>query len=215
MKRRALVLLCAVAAYATYFAPSSRLRDGVRTLCGCPAYAGPWLALEHLLLDSTLTALSCATVWTLLARAGWMPPLADTLRLARPRRILFWGVVGGLSALAAGIGMMAIAAPEELGYIPPSGWKILGNLFSNFYEELIYRAFLVTALEVALGSFWAAAALSSFAFGYAHAQYPVPLRALIGASGLLWCWTRRRTGSLWTPYLSHELLDVIGDSLVR
>ena len=61
---------------------------------------------------------------------------------------------------------------------------------------------------------WPAAIVSSVLWGYTHNQYPLSLQALIAAMGIYFCWLTRRTQSLWTPYASHMVLDIVGDSLI-
>jgi membrane protease YdiL (CAAX protease family) len=211
MKNRLIVLVCALAAYLTWYAPSAKLREWVQHSFGHPKYAGRWACFEHMFLYSTLTAIVCAIVWFFLARAKLLPPMRESF--TRPRIVL--AIIVGLIPLAAGIGMLAVADPKSLGWIPPSGWLMLGNVFSNFYEEFIHRGFMLTALTAVFGSFWPAALVDGILFGYEHTQYPIPLRVLIALSGLLWCWSKRRSKSLWTPYLAHEVLDTIGDLFVK
>jgi len=211
MKRRLLLVSAAALVCVCNYWPQWAFNRHFRSWLGHPRYAGSWIFVEHLLLSCSLPALLSVLLWWQLARAGWLPPLRASLR---KRPAIFLGVAGGLVPLAAALGMVAVADPKSLGWIPPSVWPILGNLFSNFYEELVFRGFLLLTLEAAFG-FWPAAILSGVAFGAGHLQFPIPLRALIGGSGVLWCWLRRRTGSLWTPYLSHEIVDVIGDLFVK
>ena len=98
-------------------------------------------------------------------------------------------------------------------WIDPVPWKIAGNVFSNFYEEFVYRGFMLAALAAAIG-FWPAAIISSAMWGYTHSQYPLSLQALIMAVGVYFSWLMRKAQSLWTPYASHMVLDIVGDSLI-
>jgi len=98
-------------------------------------------------------------------------------------------------------------------WIDPVPWKIAGNIFSNFYEEFIFRGFMLTALAAAIG-FWPAAIVSSAMWGFTHNQYPLSLQALIAAIGIYWSYLTRRARSLWTPYSAHMVLDIVGDSLI-
>ncbi len=60
----------------------------------------------------------------------------------------------GLGVVALNIGIFALIGPAlRLGSFADSDpWRELGNLFSNFYEELIYRGLLLLLLRVALSS---------------------------------------------------------------
>jgi membrane protease YdiL (CAAX protease family) len=92
-------------------------------------------------------------------------------------------------------------------------WNAAANVFSNFFEEYVYRGFILAALTVALG-FWPAAVLSSIAFGATHQQYPLSLQALIAAIAILWAWVGKRGGGLLAPYTAHMVLDWILDPII-
>src|SRR6185369_17290387 len=112
---------------------------------------------------------------------------------------------------------IAIAAALATGmhfHWHPDGWAMLGNVFSNFYEELFYRGLVFAAAWYATGSALAGAAVSGWAFGYTHAQFPMPLRVLTGVVGALWSWAYARTGNLLAPYVAHELSDIILDAIL-
>ncbi|HJS41356.1 MAG TPA: type II CAAX endopeptidase family protein [Sphingomicrobium sp.] len=209
---RALLLACAVAVYGVHFWPSPYLRDAALAWLDYPEFAGfKGMFLPHLLLYSTLTALCAAIVWfVLVANRLLPPPLLDSFS----RRQFGLGVLGGLVALAATLLFVYLIFPSgSLRWMDPVGWKIAGNVFSNFYEEFLYRGFFVVALTAALG-FWPAAVLSSAMWAYTHTQYPMSLQLLIAGTGVFWCWLARKARSLWAPYTSHMVLDVVADSLI-
>lgn len=209
---RALLFACVVAVYSVRFWPSPILNHAVMGWLGNPEYAGfKGMFLPHLLLYSTLTAICAAMVWLVLVRRCILPsPLLGRVS----RRQVLLGVLGGLVPLAATLLLVYLAFPPgSLQWIGPVGWKIAGNVFSNFYEEFIYRGFFLVALTAAIG-LWPAAVLSSGMWAFTHTQYPLSLQALIAATGILWCWLSRKVRSLWTPYISHMVLDVVADSLI-
>jgi membrane protease YdiL (CAAX protease family) len=47
-----------------------------------------------------------------------------------------------------------------------------------------------------------------------HTQYPLILQASILVVGVGFCWLAVRMRSLWAPYVAHEVLDLLGDSLI-
>lgn len=206
--KQATLVVCTVLAVATLFAPSDWLREYVLSQSGNPPYKGIWILIPHVFLYSTLTALTCALMWLLLWRARWIEPAQWRLN----GTVFVWGITGGLGALGVTIAFFTATAPEAIHWIPPDAWKITGNLFSNFYEEFIFRGFVLTALTAVFG-FWPAALISSVAFGATHTQYPLPLQALIAATGMLWAFVTREAQSLWAPWLSHTFFDVVGDSM--
>jgi membrane protease YdiL (CAAX protease family) len=82
------------------------------------------------------------------------------------------------------------------------------SITAGVCEEIVYRGFMIayfmTALDV---SFWIAAALSSVAFGLAHA-YQGPSGILrTGLVGALFALLYGLTGALWAPIAVHVLMD--------
>jgi membrane protease YdiL (CAAX protease family) len=210
--RRLFLIASAIAVYALQFGPSTQVRNAGLAALGTPAYVGfTGIFLPHLLLYSTLTAAAATLAWFAWMRTRAVP----APRLSAPTaRQLAWGVGGGIVALAVTLVFVHLAFPPgTLHWIDPAPWKIAGNVFSNFYEEFIYRGFMLVVLRAAVG-FWPAAIVSSAMWGVTHDQYPLSLQGLITATGLFFCWLVRRTESLWTPYVSHMVLDVVADSLV-
>lgn len=207
LTQRALLLVLAVGIFAIGLWPTWYVRDVVLEAFGAPAYEGVWKLIPHALLYSTLSALSALALWLWLARARWVRPLS----LAYNRKVAALGILGGVVVIV--ISVMALFA---LGYggafhaprIDP--WLMAGNAFSNFFEELIFRGFLLSVFAAALG-FWPAAILSSIAFGAVHSQYPFELQALVGVAGFVWCLVAAHAKSLLAPYISHMTLDWLID----
>lgn len=216
---RGVVLAVASLAYGTWRWPGYAWREWFRAQFGYPAYRGPWLTVEHVLLYTTLCAAVSAVAWSLLARRYGMDSPGEALRIPSARATLGWGVGVGLAGTALVLVFFAVlikagALPANaVHYRPPNGWSVLGNLFSNFYEEFIYRGLWLSALAFAFRSRWAGAVGSSIIFGLSHSQYPLMMQAMIAVCSLLFCVARYR-GSLWAPYIAHQLSDMILDSLV-
>lgn len=210
--QRSLLIISAVAVYAVgFWSDRNLLASGLKWL-GNPPYAGfKGIFLPHLLLYSTLTAAAAALVWFVFVRARILP--APQLGLPTGSQIGA-GVVGGIVALIVTVVFVYfLFPPGTVHWIDPVPWKIAGNLFSNFYEEFIYRGLMLVILGAAIG-FWPAAIISSAMWAYTHSQYPLSLQALIMAVGIYFSWLTRRARSLWTPYTSHMVLDIVGDSLI-
>src|SRR6185436_13845046 len=129
---------------------------------------------------------------------------------ALSRGVVIWGLVAGVITALASFAYFAIQMPDAVHAARFNPWIAGANIFSNFYEEFIFRGFLLATLAAVFG-FWPAAALSSIAFAAVHIQYPLDLQALIAASAVLWCWIVRRTKSVWSAYVAHMTLDWIVD----
>lgn len=206
--QRLALVLTAGAAYAIGFWPTWYVRDAVLSAFGMPAYEGVWILIPHVFLYSTLSAVFCLIAWLALQRAKWLP--APSFALSG--RVLAWGVAGGVLALVMTLGLvLGTGGQTHAPHIDP--WLMGANLFSNFFEEFIFRGFILVALTAALG-FWPAALLSSIAFGATHTQYPVELQALIATIGVIWALGARYAKSLLAPYLSHMLLDWVVDPIL-
>lgn len=208
--QKAVLLLSAAAVLFVNFQPSEMLREAVLTQFGKPAYEGVWVLIPHMFLYSTLTAAVAMVAWLVLSGMGWIarPWFAGlTLKSAG------LAVVVGLALAAVSFGYINYAMPQAIHEFRFEPWAAGGNLFSNLFEEIIFRGFMLAALAAVFG-FWPAAVLSSIAFGAVHSQYPLDLQILVGTGGLAWCWLVRSAKSLWAPWLSHTVLDLAVDPFV-
>lgn len=208
MARKVVLVGFAIAAYLVLLWPSWFVRDIVLKAFGSPAYEGLWLLIPHVLLYSTLAAIFCLAAWMALARVRWIPGWSFAL----DGRVVAWGLLGAFGT----IGMMLAFVLGTGGTTHPPRidlWSMGANLFSNFFEEFVFRGFILVALTAAFG-FWPAAIVSSVAFGAVHAQFPLEMQAVVAAAGFVWCVTARYAKSLMAPYISHMLLDWVLDPIV-
>jgi membrane protease YdiL (CAAX protease family) len=210
LTQRCTLVAVAAAAYWIGLWPTWWVRDLVLRAFHKPAYEGLWILIPHLFLYSTLPALFCLAAWSILARLQWMP----ALRLS-PRLTTFgWGLGVGLLSIAVLVAFFFATGQAGMFHAPRvDPWIAAANIFSNFYEEYVFRGFIFVALSAALGT-WPAAVLSSLAFGATHTQYPLPLQALIAALALLWVWAGKRGGGLLAPYTAHMTLDWLIDPVL-
>ena len=206
MVKKVVILMIAAGAYAVGFWPSWWVRDAVLKAFGNPAYEGVWILIPHVFLYTTLSALTCLVLWLALIQLKWLEPMPSAIS----RSVVIWGLLGGIVLAVAAFGIFAGLQPSAVHAAQFNSWIATANLFSNFYEEFVFRGFLLAALTAVFG-FWPAAILSSVAFGATHAQYPLEFRAIISVFGLAWCWVVRRTGSIWSAWIAHMSLDWIVD----
>lgn len=208
--QKAVVLLSAVAVLLVNLKPSELLREAVLTQFGKPAYEGVWILIPHVFLYSTLTAAAAMAAWLVLSNKGWVArPWFAGLTL----RTTAAAVLVGLALAAVSLGYIGYAMPQAMHEFRFDPWVAGGNLFSNLFEEIIFRGFLLAALAAVFG-FWPGAILSSIAFGAVHSQYPLDLQILVGLGGLAWCWLVRISQSLLAPWVSHTVLDLVVDPFV-
>lgn len=145
------------------------------------------------------------------ARAGILEPIALG-RGDRPIRFAILGALGGIAFVLAAF--VAAGQSAAIGWVPPDAWLIAGNFFSNFYEEFIFRGFLLTALAAVI-RFWPAAIVTSALWAAMHTQYPLWMQAVVCAMGVLFAWVRQRSKTIWAPWGAHMLMDIVLDSLIR
>ena len=209
MVKKIAILMIAAGAYAVGFWPSWWVRDAVLKAFGRPAYEGVWILIPHVFLYTTLSALTCLILWLALIQLRWLEPMP----FAVSRSVAIWGLMGGGVSAVAAFGVFAGLHLGAIHAAQVNPWVATANLFSNFYEEFVFRGFLLAALTAVFG-FWPAAILSSVAFGATHVQYPLEFRAIISVFGLTWCWIVRRTGSIWSAWTAHMGLDWIVDPFI-
>lgn len=130
----------------------------------------------------------------------------------------FWqGALLGLAEISAVIGLIAALGGYRFGSLALHGavlmrWGLLWGLFFlvvGFSEEFSYRGYVQFTLSKGIG-FWPAAILLSAIFGAVHLHNPGEnwVGALgVFVTGLFWCLTLRRTGSLWFAVGMHAAFD--------
>jgi membrane protease YdiL (CAAX protease family) len=131
---------------------------------------------------------------------------------------LFWqGALFGFVEISSVLGVIAALGGYRFGQLAIHGsdlwrWAILWGvafLAVGFYEEFAFRGYIQFTLAQGVG-FWPAAIVLSLVFGVMHATNPgeswVGLAGVV-VSGLFWCLTLRRTGSLWFAVGMHASFD--------
>lgn len=131
---------------------------------------------------------------------------------------LFWqGTLFGLAEISTVIGVIATFGSYHFGDLAIHGadvlrWAVFWGAFFilvGLYEEFAFRGYVQFTLAHAVG-FWPAAVLLSVAFGFVHRTNPGESKmglAGIVLTGLLWCFSLRRTGNLWFAVGMHASFD--------
>jgi len=131
---------------------------------------------------------------------------------------LFWqGTLFGLAEISAVIGVIATFGSYHFGGLAIHGvdlvrWAAFWGAFFvlvGLYEEFAFRGYVQFTLAQAVG-FWPAAVLLSIAFGFVHRTNPGESKmglAGVVLTGLLWCFSLRRTGNLWFAVGMHASFD--------
>jgi len=129
------------------------------------------------------------------------------------RKFVFEGVISGLLIVVL-IGVCLKMDGFLIFQLKLNPLVMFGNLFSNFYEELIYRGVLLGLLLKFLGKQTALAIiLSSIIFVQGHLHYPFFLVSAVFLSGVYWCHLAIRSKSLLPVWISHCIMDFIADTI--
>jgi len=201
-----------VGSYALFFAARQWLTPWCqRTFFGFAEHLerGPKLLAGHLFVWQGPHTLVVALAMIALVQVGVFkgparPVLGPALR---------WGLVSGVAISAVTAGIWFFAGP---GFqVDIDFWKMGGNLVSNFYEELGYRGLLFGAGLYAFRRFLPASILSALAFGLGHTQYPLVFRLFTAGVGAIWALAYLRTKTLLSPWLSHQVSDMLLDTFLK
>ena len=131
---------------------------------------------------------------------------------------LFWqGALLGFLAISAVIGLIYTLGGYSFGPLALHGpqivrWALLWALcltFVGLFEEFLFRGYSLFTLSSGVG-FWPAAIVLSLLFARVHWDNSGESRvgvAGVFVVGLLWCFTVRRTGSLWFAVGMHAAFD--------
>jgi hypothetical protein len=130
----------------------------------------------------------------------------------------FWrGALLGFLEISAVIGLIYAFGGYSFGALALHGpqivrWAVLWALcltFVGLFEEFLFRGYSLFTLSSGVG-FWLAASLLSLLFAAVHLENSGEGRvgvAGVFVVGMLWCFTVRRTGSLWFAVGMHAAFD--------
>ena len=130
----------------------------------------------------------------------------------------FWqGVLFGFLEISGVIGLIYAFGGYSFGALALHGpqivhWAVLWALcltFVGLFEEFLFRGYTLFTLSSGVG-FWPAAIVLSVLFARVHWDNSGESRvgvAGVFVVGMLWCFTVRRTGSLWFAVGMHAAFD--------
>lgn len=132
-------------------------------------------------------------------------------------KLFLQGAAFGLAEITAVIGAISMLGSYHFGSLAIHGTDILrwtafwGAFFVlvGLYEEFAFRGYVQFTLAQAV-KFWPAAIVLSVAFGLVHITNSGESKlgvAGVMLTGLFWCFTLRRTGSLWFAIGMHASFD--------
>jgi hypothetical protein len=183
--------------------------------------------LGHWVFGQLPRVLVCVAVWLVGTHLGLMPSLRQSLTSGGSwRRVVVTGLVATAVLLVLTVGIGA-AAGGTFGF-HPYFTKMLGDLVSNMYEEIVYRGLIFCAFygvaaaasfplagKPSLAGLVAGTIGSSIVFAIGHEQYAVALRVVIAVVTTVFAYPWVAARSLWAPWIAHTLVDMIGDSILQ
>jgi membrane protease YdiL (CAAX protease family) len=194
---------------------------------------GPNLALQVAFAAGKFVQFGFPLVFLWFFDRGWLKPAAPNFRgllFGLGFGLLVSAGIVLLYFLWLDRVLAAVHAPEkvrakvaEFGLDSPAGYLLLAGFISLIHsalEEYYWRWFVFGRLRrhVPVGL---AVALASLAFmghhvvvlavympgGTAFLTLVVPLALGVGVGGAVWCWLYHRTGSIYSAWVSHLLID--------
>lgn len=93
--------------------------------------------------------------------------------------------------------------------------SVFGNIFSNLYEEVSYRALLVGATLALFRNKWIAIVIPSIIMVSTHTQYPLEFKCIVFLGSCVFCYVYIRTCNLVSPWASHQASDMILDTILK
>ncbi len=126
------------------------------------------------------------------------------------RRIWGYGLLVGVGFALLVIGLSLATGEGELQ--PLFDWNAVGvNLFSNLWEEIIFRGMLLQVIRKHLGV-RTAMVWTSVLFGLAHGINPKGF--FIALTCWTWAWAVLKSRSLWAGWITHQVSDMLIDNLL-
>lgn len=171
--------------------------------------AGDGPFIQHLISQSLPVDLTCLVLFFIFYKLKMIPAPRFAGRTSVIfREGLLWGLLICLPTIP-----LALQFGYHLGFAPNWG-SIVGNIFSNFYEEFTYRFFLFSVAAYAFRNIWAGLLTSALLFAIVHSQYPLSMQLIVGLAGIFFSMAYLRSGSILSALLAHQLSDMILDSIL-
>lgn len=163
-------------------------------------------------------------LWPLL----WLKSFRKIVSVKKRSAALSLGLVSGLlmaglilGAYALGLSPNGEAIAMKMASFSLSSpqlyilFALFLSLLHSLLEEYYWRWFVFNGLQIKFSWTWAAI-IGSAAFAGHHyfilsEFFPLWLTLIlgtgVGVGGFIWCWIYKKTGSLWSVYLSHVCVD--------
>ena len=162
------------------------------------------LFIKHLLFYSLIRALLCAAMIIVLVKIKIfrIPSLKRNIKKA----FISGTVLGITIVILSVLHMLLTGGSLNFDF---NALSFTGNLFSNAYEEIIYRGLILSAILYSFCSPAAAVIFSGLIFGFSHSQYGFGEQLGVSVVGAALSGIYYFTGNLIAPLTAHQISDVI------
>jgi len=171
---------------------------------------GPKYFLKHVFFYSLTNAVLCFGTFLVFAKLKMfrLPSLKRNVKSS-----LVKGFVAGLIITA--LTVIQVFLTKSQFHFNLDIWEITGNIFSNAYEEIIYRGLIFTGMLYLFRISWAAFIVSGLIFGWSHTQYNLFMQFGVGVVGVILSYLYYNTGNLLAPWTTHQVTDTIVDTILE
>jgi len=121
-------------------------------------------------------------------------------------------IVVGVAAFE--VAMILLSRSSALSYALHPG-NMAGNLFSNLYEEILYRGFMLGLLIRFTGKPWYAIVVTSIFFTLGHSQYVGWMSVGLLVLAIPFAWITWKTKWILWAWILHMLVDWPVDLFLR
>ncbi|HNY13846.1 MAG TPA: CPBP family intramembrane metalloprotease [Candidatus Wallbacteria bacterium] len=170
---------------------------------------GPNLLLRHIFIFGMPDFLFCLACLHILARYK----LFKKISFKVTKDAFIHGLIAGMALAGFAVAQWLLYGLKFQFVV--NYWSITGNLFSNFYEEIIFRAFMIPLFNYLFRNIQPAVFFSSLIFALVHARYPLFLQLTVFVGGFCFAISYVRTKTVFAPWLGHQLADTIADAILK
>jgi len=174
-----------------------------------PNDPGPGLLFKHIFvfgMSDCLFCLACLRILThykIFKKVSW----------AVTKDSIFQGMLWGMPVIAFAVSQWLYYGLNFQFRIDHQ--SIAGNMFSNFYEEIIFRAFWLPLFYYLFRNIRPAIFFPSVLFALVHYKYPPFLQFTVFIGGLCFAVSYVRSGTIFAPWLAHQLVDTVADAIFK
>ncbi|WP_412470001.1 MULTISPECIES: type II CAAX prenyl endopeptidase Rce1 family protein [unclassified Halobacteriovorax] len=171
----------------------------------------PKLFFSHLLIYGSIFSAICSYIMIFIAYKLGVIRLPKYL--VNIKAALLYGIVSALVLSVLFIIYWLIRGYDFQFLI--NSQSILGNIFSNYYEEISYRALLVGVSLALFRNKWIAIVIPSLIMVSTHTQYPFEFKCLVFLGSCFFSYVYIRTSNLVSSWSSHQVSDIVLDTILK